>query len=121
MLEGDGRGIKVCFLIPLADNDGRDLRDEIALLDADLANAVGGYTKHPATGAWKGTLDHRGKGVHYDNSWAYFVTLPEKGVMPMFVHGELSKLLRCLREFKARTLQECIYLDICHNVEVRFT
>ena len=119
MIEGDGRGVKITFLIPLADNDGRDLRDEIALLDADLANAVGGYTKHPATGAWAGTVDHRGTGVHFDNSWAYFVTLDGRCDADQ-PQRELDRLLRCVRWFKDRTFQESIYLDICRNVEVRF-
>ena len=46
-----------------------------------------------------------------DESAAYFVVLDETRI------GELEGLLR---QFKSRTLQEAIYLEIQRDVEVRF-
>jgi len=92
----------------LKDNDGRDLAVETLELQTELyVRFVGwtflGYVK----GAWR--MADRTQAL--EESGAYVVILDE---------SRLPELEQVLRDFKAKTLQEALYLEIHHHVEVRF-
>jgi hypothetical protein len=99
--------VKAVFYVPLKDNDGRSLRAEIEDLRAELfirflAWSFLGYV----TGAYRmadGT-------PAFDVTASYAVVLDE---------ALLPDLERVLREFKDKTLQETIYLEVQREVELR--
>jgi hypothetical protein len=100
--------IKALFYVPLLDNDGRDLSAEIEELQTELyARFVGwtflGYVK----GAWQMTSGT----CSLDESGAYVVILDE---------ARLIELEEVLRDFRGKTQQEAMYLEIQHHVEIRF-
>jgi hypothetical protein len=99
--------VKAVFYVPRKDNDGRDLRAEIEDLRAEmflrfLAWTFLGYV----TGAYRMADGTQA----LDVSASYAVVLDE-------VH--LPELEQVLREFKGKTLQEAIYLEVLRDVEVR--
>jgi len=100
--------VKALFYIPLRDNDGRSLADETAELEIDLFVRFAGWTFQ---GYVKGTYRMADGARALDESGAYFVILDESRV------GELEQ---ALRDFKAKTQQEAIYLEIQRDVDVRF-
>jgi hypothetical protein len=98
---------KAYFLLPLKDNHDRDLAPDIAKVRAELyAHFTGWSFEGFVEGAYQmadGTLavDHTAK---------YMVFLEESRI------GELEQLLL---EFKGKTGQEKIFLEIQHNVDIR--
>lgn len=97
--------VKCTFLISTHDNDGTQIVDPIQILDADLMNVFGGFTKMFAIGFWK---DNEGK--RYDDQLlAYWVVIEDYRV---------TQLVDLLHDFKHRTLQKEIWLD---QHEVRLT
>jgi hypothetical protein len=102
---GPGEG---SFYLPLKDNDGRDLAAETEELKTELfVRFVGwtflGYVK----GAWRMADGTQA----LDESGAYFVILDE---------ARLPELEQVLRDFKGKTLQEALYLEVHRDVDVRF-
>src|SRR5690348_13094943 len=100
--------VKALFYVPRKDNDGRDLTLEIEELEAELFALFDGWTfRGDVKGAYRmadGTLST-------DVSGAYEVVLDDSRI------PELEPLLR---DFRSKTLQEAIYLEIQRNLEVRF-
>src|SRR5688572_15496839 len=100
--------VKALFYVPLKDNDGRDLTAETEDLRTELyVRFVGwtflGYVK----GAWRMADGTQA----LDESGAYIVILDD---------SRLSELEQVLRDFKGKTLQEAIYLEIHRDIDVRF-
>lgn len=100
--------VKALFYLPMKDNDGRDLALEIEDLRTELyVQSVGwtfmGYVK----GAYR--MDDGTQAL--DESEAYVVILDE---------ARVPELGQALREFKGKTLQEAICLEIQKDFEVRF-
>ncbi len=100
--------VKALFYLPLRDNDGRSLADEIGDLEVDLFVRFAGWTFQ---GYVKGAYRMADGTRALDESATYFVVLDEARI------GELEQ---ALRDFKARTQQEAIYLEIRRDVDVRF-
>jgi hypothetical protein len=100
--------VKAVFFIPIRDNDGRNLRGEISALETGLYATFVGWTM---TGTVKGMFQMADRRPVYDICKAYMIVMDEDRI------GELEALLR---EFKAKTTQEAIYLEIQHGVDVRF-
>jgi hypothetical protein len=100
--------VKTLFFIPLKDNDGRDLTAEIEDLRTELYVRFVGWT---FWGYVKGAYRTADGTRAVDESGAYVVVLDE---------ARLPELEQVLRDFKSRTLQEAIYLEIHRDVDVRF-
>src|SRR5205807_1566833 len=100
--------VKALFYVPLQDNDGRDLALEIEALAVEVYARFDGWTfRGEVTGAYRmadGTLS-------IDVSGAYEVVLE---------NSRISELEQLLRDFRSKTLQESIYLEIQRNLDVRF-
>jgi hypothetical protein len=100
--------VKALFYLPMRDNDGRDLTTEIRQVELKLYALFGGWTfRGDVRGAYRmddGTLSE-------DVNAAYEVILDE---------ARVSDLEQALRDFRRGTLQESIYLEIQHNIDVRF-
>jgi hypothetical protein len=100
--------VKALFYIPLRDNDGRDLTTEIEALRTELYVRFVGWTFF---GYVKGTFQLADGTQALDESGAYVVILDET---------RLPELEQVLRDFKSKTLQEAIYLEVQRTVEIRF-
>jgi hypothetical protein len=99
--------VKATFYLPIEDNDGRDLKLEIEVARYGLFELFVGWT---FLGYVKGAF-LMSDGTHViDDSEAYLVVLDE---------DRLFELERVLAEFKAKTLQEAIYLEIIRDVDIR--
>lgn len=99
--------VKATFFLPVEDNDGRELRTEIQAVRYDLFELFVGWT---FLGYVKGAFLMSDGAQVIDDSEAYMVILEEDRV---------HQLERVLAEFKAKTLQEAIYLEIIRDVDVR--
>jgi hypothetical protein len=100
--------VKATFYLPLVDNDGRDLSLEIAQVEDSCYLAFGAWT---AAGFFKGAW-RMGTGYRrIDTSAVYVVIIDE---------DRLVDLEGILREFKGRTTQEAIYLEVQRDVDLRF-
>jgi hypothetical protein len=99
--------VKALFYLPLKDNDGRDLSQETQDVQTELYVRFVGWT---FLGYVKGTYRMADGTQSVDESGAYVVVLEESRI------GELEQVLR---DFKGKTLQEAIYLEIQRDVEVR--
>lgn len=99
---------KATFFLPMKDNDGRDLLTDHEAVRWAVYDLFDGWTfLGYVEGAFRmgdGTRD-------LDRSAAYVVVLEE---------GRIDELEAILREFKSRTLQVAIYLEIQKGVEFRF-
>src|SRR5438132_14184378 len=100
--------VKALFYIPFRDNDGRDLTAEIEDLQTELYLRFVGWT---FLGYVKGAFRMADGTQALDESGAYVVVLEEVRV---------PELEQVLRDFKSKTLQEAIYLEIQRDVDVRF-
>ena len=100
--------VKALFYLPIRDRDGRELRDEIEELLAEVYVRFAGWTFQ---GYVKGAFRMADGTKALDESGAYFVVLDDTRI------GELEDILR---QFKSKTLQEAIYLEIQRDVDVRF-
>jgi hypothetical protein len=99
--------LKALFYIPLRDNDGRSLATETQDLQAELYLRFVGWT---FMGYVKGAFRMADGTQALDESGAYVVILEE---------ARVPELEQVLREFKSKTLQEAIYLEIQRHVDVR--
>jgi hypothetical protein len=100
--------IKAKFFLPIRDNDGRDLRREIESVENALFVAFGGWTSQ---GYVHGAYRMTDQSQSLDTCAAYFVVIEE---------FELTALENILREFRRQTQQECIYLEVLREVDIRF-
>jgi hypothetical protein len=100
--------VKVVFYLPLKDNDGRSLKQDIEDLEMELYLHFVGWT---SLGLVRGAY-RMASGVRViDTCEAYAVGLdPER----------ISELEQVVQEFKRKTSQEAIYLEVHWNVEIRF-
>lgn len=98
---------KATFFLPLRDNDGRPLDREIAAVENACFVAFGAWT---LSGFFQGAWRMAGGERQIDTSAAYTLLLEE---------GQIEKLEAILRRFKARTMQEAIYLEIVSDVDLR--
>lgn len=100
--------IKAIFYLPIEDNDGRDLEVEIGDVEDEVYARFDGISSLGyVTGAYR--MADASKAL--DTNVAFAVVLDE---------SEIGDLERILLEFKGRTLQETLYLEIQRNVDVRF-
>lgn len=100
--------VKVVFFIPLVDNEGRDLTTERRDLELDLYLRFVGWTKLGLVqGAYRMADGSRALDEHY----AYSILLDESRV---------PEVEEALREFKAKTTQEAIYLEVQYHVVMKF-
>jgi len=99
--------VKARFLLPVRDNDGRVLRQEIEAVEDALFAAFGGWTSE---GYVQGAYRMADQSKSLDTCAAYMVIVED---------AELGILEGILREFRAKTTQECIYLEILRDVDVR--
>ena len=100
--------IKAVFYLPIEDNNGRDLRVEIAEVEDTLFALFDGYT---LLGHVQGAFRMADSSQSLDTHAAYMVVLDS---------SRLAKLEEILLNFKSSTLQESIYLEIQKDVEIRF-
>lgn len=100
--------VKALFYLPLRDNDGRELLNEIQALQVELFVRFAGWTFQ---GYVKGAYRMADGSQATDEHAAFVVVLNEDRL------GELEDLLR---DFKSQTLQESLYLEIQRDVDVRF-
>ena len=99
---------KATFFLPLLDNDGRDLSVEQQVVRKEVFRLFDGWT---LLGYFEGPFRMQDGTQALDRSAAYVVVLDE---------GRIDELEVVLRAFKAKTLQEAIYLEIQRGVEFRF-
>jgi hypothetical protein len=99
--------IKATFLLPVRDNDGRDLADEIQNVRLQLWLRFFAYTSE---GQVQGVFQMADGSQASDFSEKIWVIIEESRV---------PDLEGMLRDFKSRTLQEKIFLEIAHHVEIR--
>jgi hypothetical protein len=98
---------KAYFLLPTKDNDGRDLTSEIEQVRMELWMRFFAFTKE---GEVEGVFKMSDGSLAFDVNEKYAVIIDEAAI------NELEEILR---EFKKRTWQEKIYLEIQHNVDFR--
>ncbi len=98
--------IRAIFLLPIKDNDGSALDQQVTSVQDALLVAFGGYTD---LGFVKGSWRMREGEVSLDILARYCVTLEA---------GRLDELRAILQRFKTSTSQEFIYLEIQRDVDV---
>jgi hypothetical protein len=98
--------VKAVFYLPLVDNDGQELADDIGRLEIELYLRFVGWT---FLGYVKGAFQMRDGSQSLDESAAYSIVLEERRV------DELEALLL---GFKQQTKQEAIYLEIQRDIDV---
>ncbi len=100
--------VKALFYIPVYDNDGRDLSSETAELRMELFVRFVGWTY---LGHVEGAYRMADGSQALDEHKAFKVILEE---------ARVAELEEVLRDFKSKTKQESIYLEIQRDVDVRF-
>lgn len=100
--------VKAIFYLPVQDNDGRSLNPEIKEILTEIFLRFLGWT---CMGYYKGAFKMSDGTQSLDKSGAYSVVLDESRV---------DELEQVLREFKNKTTQEAIYLEIQRNIDFRF-
>jgi hypothetical protein len=98
---------KGIFLLPVRDNDGRELRVETADTLAAVYARFGGWTG-------EGTVT----GVFRMADGTPMRDVCEK-YMAFFEEEHLTELESIIRDFKPKTMQEAIYLEIQRHVDIR--
>ena len=100
--------VKATFYLPLKDNVGRDLGAEISQVEDRCFIEFGGWTQLGFfKGAWRMVDGER----RFDTCAVYSILLPASRIVDL-------ELILC--DFKVAALQEAIYLEIEHQVDVRF-
>jgi hypothetical protein len=98
--------VKAIIYLPLRNNDDRELKAEISQVEWDLWNHFGAWTNVGyRKGAWR-LADGR---QSLDDLQVYAIVLDD---------ARLPELEQILKDFKGKTDQEAIYLEINRNVEV---
>jgi hypothetical protein len=100
--------VKATFYLPLKDNDGRSLAAEIGEVENSCYEAFGAWT---LTGFFQGVWRMKTGERKMDTSAVYMIVLGEE---------RLAELEAILRGFKSKTQQESIFVEVEHNVDVRF-
>ena len=98
---------KATFFLPMRDNDGRNLSQEIGEVEDECFLAFGGWT---LSGYFKGVWRMKTGDRRIDTSAAYMIVMKE---------NQIDELEEILRRFKAKTTQEAIYLEVEHDVDFR--
>jgi hypothetical protein len=99
--------VKVVFFIPIKDNDGRELVTEKNDLEMELYLRFVGWT---FLGIVQGAYRMEDGTRAIDEHRAYAIVLDE---------SRIPEVEEVLREFKAKTTQEAIYLEVQYHVELR--
>ena len=99
---------KATFFLPLVDNDGRDLGAGHQVVRKRVYALFDGWT---FLGYVEGVFRMADGTQALDRSAAYVVVLDE---------GRVGEMEGVLREFKATTSQEAIYLEVQRGVDFRF-
>jgi hypothetical protein len=99
---------KAVFLLPRRDNDGRDLSAELRAAEAELLRRFGRWT---LMGVARGTYTMPDGTTAEDESNEYALVLDP---------GRVPEVEQVLREFKAKTKQESIYLELTPDVQIRY-
>lgn len=102
------RQTKAVFLLPLRDNDGRDLSAEVRAAEDDLLRRFGRWT---LMGVARGTYTMPDGTTAEDRSNEYAIVLEPDRV---------PELIGVVRAFKAKTKQESIYLELTPDVDIRY-
>jgi len=100
--------VKAHFLLPLRDNNGRDLSAEIEAVRDALFIEFGGWTFQ---GYVQGAFTMSDMSMCVDTSASFFVLLDE---------SRLVLLESILHDFRSKTDQEAIYLEIQREIDIRF-
>ena len=100
--------VKATFYLPLQDNDGRDLSNEIEEVENRCFVAFNGWT---LVGYFKGAWKMKTGEQSVDTSVVYHVILENE---------QLHILEKMLLEFKKKAKQEAMYLEIEHQTDIRF-
>jgi len=100
--------VKLLFYLPLRDNDGRDLAPEIEQVENELFLYLNGWTFQ---GYVRGVYEMPDGTRSLDESAAYVVITEEQNI-------ELIEQI--LGEFKSKTSQDAIYLEIQRDIDIRF-
>ncbi|MBI1918270.1 MAG: hypothetical protein HYS12_26560 [Planctomycetes bacterium] len=100
--------VKAVFYIPLRDTDGRDLAGELKDLEMELYLHFVGWT---SLGYIRGAYQMADGTQSLDESEAFALILEE---------ARLPELEQILLDFKGKTKQEAIYLEVQRHIEVRF-
>lgn len=99
--------VRAIFLLPAEDTDGRDLESEIDAARADLWACFSAYTSEgEVEGVYK-----MADGSKSDDTLRMFSLVLDD--------ARVADLEQILRDFKAKTRQEAIYLEIQHAIELR--
>ena len=99
--------VKLVFFLPIRDNDGRELTAERSELEDELYLHFLAWTK---LGIVQGAYRMSDGTRMVDEHQAYAILLDEILV---------PDVEDVLRRFKAKTLQEAMYLEVQYNVEIR--
>lgn len=100
--------VKALFYLPLRDNDSRDLKEEISQVKANVYIRFDGWT---SMGEVEGAFRMPDGTLALDTNAVYSVILEEE---------EIPELESILIDFKSRTNQAAIYLEIQKDIDVRF-
>jgi hypothetical protein len=99
--------VKAIFLLPVEDNDGTDLTGAIEEVRKGVFKLFDGWTSE---GSVSGGFRMADGSEKIDVCAKYYVILDD---------SRLGELEQVLLDFKAKTRQEAIYLEIQRSVEVR--
>lgn len=99
--------VKATFFLPLKDNNGRELGEEINAVEEECFLLFGAWT---LAGFFKGVWRMESGERQVDTSAAYMVVVEE---------DQLEELEAILKRFKARTSQEAIFLEVEHDIDLR--
>jgi hypothetical protein len=98
--------IKASFLLPVKDNDGRSLLADIKQTEEELWDRYAAFTHEGRVrGAYLMADGRKAMDIHKK----YTLLLDD---------SRLSEMVELLREFKAKTTQETIYLEVVRAVEL---
>jgi hypothetical protein len=100
--------VKAVFYLPVRDNDGRDLSNEIEEVLRRIYLLSGGWTR---IGLFRGTFRMKDGSQSIDECQVYAAKIDEVDI------GVVEGILR---DFKSGTTQESIYLEIQRDVDFRF-
>jgi hypothetical protein len=100
--------VKVVFYLPLRDNDGRPLEAEINDVEMELNLAFAGWTLWSNV---RGVYTKADGTRTLDVSGAYSIVMDE---------SRIDEVVRILKEFRSKTLQESIYMEVQRNLDIRF-
>lgn len=92
--------VKVRFYLPLRDNDGRDLKAEVAAVEMELYALIGGWS---LTSVVRGLYRMADNTAARDESNAYEIVTDD---------SRASEIKSLLLSFKAKTTQEAIYFEV---------